>query len=88
MRDFDKDDRLVYLDPEFDRERKEDDFTSAFFPLPNPFELGDIVRRVSPTGNPDDYGVVETSSSPCTRNVTNRSGAPTTPRTGPATISS
>ncbi len=57
--DFDRDGRLVYLDPEFDR--VEDDFTRAFFPLPNPFEQGDIVRRVSPTGGPDGYGIVETS---------------------------
>lgn len=57
--DFDKDGKLVYLDPEFDR--VEDDFTRTFFPLPNPFEQGDIVKRVSPTGSPNDYGIVETS---------------------------
>ena len=56
--DFDRDGRLVYLGPEFDR--VEDDFTRAFFPLPNPFEQGDIVKRVSPIGA-DDYGVVGTS---------------------------
>ena len=56
--DFDREGNLVYLDPEFDR--VEDDFTRTFFPLPNPFEQGDIVRRISPTGT-DDYGVVETS---------------------------
>ncbi len=56
--DFDRDGKLVYLDPEFDR--VEDDFTRTFFPLPNPFEQGDIVKRVSPIGA-DDYGVVGTS---------------------------
>ncbi len=57
--DFDRDGRINYLSREF--YRTEDDFTRTFFLLPNPFERGDIIRRVFPTGAPDDYGVVETS---------------------------
>ena len=56
---FDRDGRIDYLSREF--YRTEDDFTRTFFLLPNPFERGDIVRRVSPTCGPDDYGIVETS---------------------------
>ena len=38
---------------------KEGEFPNIFFPLPNPFERGDIIRCITPDGL-EGYGVVET----------------------------
>ena len=56
---FDEKGNAVYLCHEYD-DTEEEKFVNAFFPLPNPFERGDIVRRVG-SDNPEDYGIIETS---------------------------
>ena len=43
-----------------DDQDEEESFVRAFFPLPNPFERGDIVRKIRPDGL-EGYGIVETS---------------------------
>lgn len=63
---YDADGSLVryWTDEISDEERSSIDdwgasrFENRFFPLPNPFELGDIVRMVD---DPDSLGIVETS---------------------------
>lgn len=39
-------------------------FVDMFFPLPNPFERGDIVRRVG-SYKDEDFGIVETTQKEC-----------------------
>lgn len=57
--EFDRDGRAVYLSHTYDNV-EEEEFIKAFLPLPNPFERGDVVRRVG-SNRPEDYGIVETS---------------------------
>ena len=56
---YDENGNAIYLSHEYDG-TEEEKFVNAFFPLPNPFERGDIVRRVG-SNRPEDYGIVETS---------------------------
>ena len=60
---YDENGNAIYLSPEYDNAKAEK-FVNAFFQLPNPFERGDIVRRIG-SGNPEDYGIVETSQKQC-----------------------
>lgn len=53
---FDKTGKAIYLSHEYEN-TEEEKFVNAFFLLPNPFERGDIVRRIGS----EDYGIVETS---------------------------
>lgn len=60
---FDEKGNAVYLSHEYD-DTDEEKFVNAFFQLPNPFERGDIVRRVG-SDKDEDYGIVETSQKQC-----------------------
>ena len=60
---FDREGRAIYLSHTYD-DPEEERFVRSFFPLPNPFERGDIVRRVG-SDRPEDYGIVETSQKRC-----------------------
>lgn len=60
---FDENGNAVYLgNCEYDN--SEEKFVNTFFPLPNPFERGDIVRRVG-SDKDEDLGIVETSQKQC-----------------------
>lgn len=56
---FDRAGRAIYLSHTYDN-TAEEKFVKAFCPLPDPFERGDIVRRIGLDGV-EDYGIVETS---------------------------
>lgn len=60
---FDEKGNAIYLSHEYD-DAEEEKFVSAFFQLPNPFERGDIVKRVG-SNKPEDFGIVETSQKQC-----------------------
>ena len=60
---FDEKGNAIYLSHEYD-DSEEEKFVSAFFQLPNPFERGDIVKRVG-SNKPEDFGIVETSQKQC-----------------------
>lgn len=60
---FDKNGDAVYLSNELNAPEREP-FLDTFFPLPNPFERGDIVRRVG-SDRSEDFGIVETSQKEC-----------------------
>lgn len=71
---FDENGNAIYLSHEYD-DAKAEKFVNAFFPLPNPFERGDIVRRIG-SDNPEDYGIVETSQEQCRKSIEHLKDAP------------
>ena len=63
---FNQSGEAVYFEA-FQGRSEAEPFVNAFFRLPNPFERGDIVRRLD-AEQAEDYGIIETSQEQCRKN--------------------